>query len=62
MRRVHFINGNKDTWISGEVLRLLHLLYLHPPRTQKEWAQTCCRAGLCPLVLVRTGLTYKAAS
>jgi hypothetical protein len=61
MRVVHFIPGkdSPSSWISEEAVRLLNLLYVNPPRNSMEWSRLCCRAGLCPVILARTGLTFK---
>ncbi|KYG66278.1 hypothetical protein AZI86_04255 [Bdellovibrio bacteriovorus] len=64
MRLVHLISGkeNSSFWLSEAGIRLLHLIYAHPPKTSMEWSRLCCKAGVCPVILARSGLTYKAAS
>ena len=64
MGLVHFVTGknSQNPLIPNEIIRILHHLYVQASADPKEVTRLCCKAGLCPLVLARTRLTFKAAS
>lgn len=64
MGLVRFIKGTdaEVSLLDTEVMKLINVIYVHTPSSQKELARLCCKSGLCPLVLTRAGLTFKAIS
>lgn len=63
MGLVRFIKGNdsKSSLLATELMKILNVIYAHAPQTQKEFTQLCCKAGVCPVTLVRLNIGFYKA-
>jgi len=61
MSLVHYVKGcdSKSALISGDIVRVINLVYTHEPKTREELLQLCCKNGVCPVVLSRSGFIAK---
>jgi len=59
MGLVHYVKGSdsNSALLNGEFVRILNLVYTHEPKSREEFLHLCCKNGVCPVILTRTGLT-----